>query len=242
MPRSRESLNFLLVSSLLQVASDVLIKTVQSVTSRLNLTLEHLLNLHRHGFFHSWKAQECCQCDQPFKNSSTILSNQEWNLLFQKTDEDCEKATPNVGCSCRFEARGTIDPDTLTINMSSCILEKSEALKDNEVKNVQRIRDINEQLVQDREEAILTEESFDSLTEDLNKALHDMSKQCGDEYYNDVVERIQRIDASEPNEEEAKNIMERFDQVNQVSLGCFLKTEHRCYNQTLTWLRFPYQL
>ncbi|XP_065932553.1 uncharacterized protein [Magallana gigas] len=219
MPRSRESLNFLLVSSLLQVASDVLIKTVQSVTSRLNLTLEHLLNLHRHGFFHSWKAQECCQCDQPFKNSSTILSNQEWNLLFQKTDEDCEKATPNVGCSCRFEARGTIDPDTLTINMSSCILEKSEALKDNEVKNVQRIRDINEQLVQDREEAILTEESFDSLTEDLNKALHDMSKQCGDEYYNGVVERIQRIDASEPNEEEAKNIMERFDQVNQVNLN-----------------------
>lgn len=219
MPRSRESLNFLLVSSLLQVASDVLIKTVQSVTSRLNLTLEHLLNLHRHGFFHSWKAQECCQCDQPFKNSSTILSSQEWNLLFQKTDEDCEKATPNVGCSCRFEARGTIDPESLTINMSSCILEKSEALKDNEVKNVQRIRDINEQLVQGREEAILTEESFNSFTDDLNKALHDMSKQCGDEYYNDVVEKIQRVDANEPNEEEARNTMERFDQVNQVNLN-----------------------
>lgn len=44
-----------------------------------------------------------------------------------------------------------------------------------------------------------------------------MSKHCGDEYYNDVVEKIQRIDASEPNEEEARNIMERFDQVNQVS-------------------------
>lgn len=218
MPRSRESLNFLLVSSLLHVASEVLIKTVQSVTSRLNTTIEHLLNLHRHSFFHSWKSQECCQCDKPFRNSSTILSSQEWNLLFQKTDEDCEKATPNVGCSCRFEARGTVDPESLTINMSSCILEKSEALKDSEIKNVQRIRDINEQHVQSREEAILTEESFNSFTDDLNKALHDMSKQCGDEYYNDVVDRIQRIDASEPDEENAKNINERFDQVNQVNL------------------------
>lgn len=59
-------------------------------------------------------------------------------------DEDCEKVIFNVGCSCCFEVRGIIDLEIFMINMFSCILEKLEVLKDNEVKNVQRICDINE--------------------------------------------------------------------------------------------------
>ncbi|XP_061164286.1 uncharacterized protein LOC133173314 [Saccostrea echinata] len=215
MPRSKEPLNFLLVSSLLHVASQVLIKTVKSVTARLNTSLEQLLNLHRHGFFHSWKTKECCKCDQPFRNSASILSTTEWNRLFQKTEEDCERA-PQVECSCCFQASNIIDPDCFTINISTCILERSVALEENELKNIQQIRDANRKLVDKREEATLTEEEFTSLSSDLTKALHDMSKRHGDEYYNDIVENIQRIDNSEPNDEEAKRILERFDQDNQV--------------------------
>lgn len=34
------------------------------------------------------------------------------------------------------------------------------------------------------------DELFDFFMEDFNKVFYDMSKQCGDEYYNDVVEKI----------------------------------------------------
>nr|XP_022317313.1 uncharacterized protein LOC111120689 [Crassostrea virginica]XP_022317314.1 uncharacterized protein LOC111120689 [Crassostrea virginica]XP_022317315.1 uncharacterized protein LOC111120689 [Crassostrea virginica] len=217
MPRSKESLNFLLVLSLLHVASKVLIRTVQSVTSRLNTTLEQLLILHRHGLFHSWKTKECCQCNQSFKNSTSILSSAEWNLLFQKTKEDCERAS-NVECSCCFQANGGLDPESFSINMATCILEKAEALEENEIKNIRIIRDIKDRLVQNREEATLAEDKFTSLSDDLNKALHHMSKQHGDEYYNDIVETIQKIDSQEPDDDEARRTLKRFDQDNQVRL------------------------
>ncbi|XP_062599024.1 uncharacterized protein LOC134260488 isoform X2 [Saccostrea cucullata] len=215
MPRSKESLNFLLVSSLLHVASQVLIKTVKTVTARLNTSLEQLLNLHRHGFFHSKKTKECCKCDQGFRNSSSILTLAEWNRLFQKTDEDCERAS-QAECSCCYQANNDIDPDCFTINISTCILERSVALEENELRNIQQIRDANRKLVDRREEATLSEEEFTSLSSDLTKVLHDMSKRHGDDYYNDIVESIQRIDNNEPNDEEAKRILERFDQDNQV--------------------------
>lgn len=215
MPRSKESLNFLLVSSLLHVASKVLIKTVQSVTSRLNTTLQQLLALHRHSFFHSWKNKRCCQCEQSFENPVSVLSSGEWNRMFQKTAEECERAS-QVECSCCYQARDNIDTDSFTITISSCILENSAVMEENELTDVQQIRYVNEKLAQNRDDATLTEDMFTSLSNDLNKALHDMSKQHGDEYYNDIVETIQKLDHSDPNDEETRKILERFERDNQV--------------------------
>lgn len=107
--------------------------------------------------------------------------------------------------------------------MATCILEKAEALEENEIKNIRIIRDIKDRLVQNREEATLAEDKFTSLSDDLNKALHHMSKQHGDEYYNDIVETIQKIDSQEPDDDETRRTLKMFDQDNQVSMGvwCF---------------------
>jgi hypothetical protein len=209
MPRSKESLNFLLVSSLLHVASEVLIKTVQSVTSRLNTTLEQLLTLRRRGLFHSWKGTKS---DQSLRNPVTKLSLEEWNRMFQKTEDDCERASEE---EC-YQARDDLDVESLTITMSGCILENSAVLEENELTNVQQILFVNEKLAQNRDDATLTEDMFTSLSNDLNQALHDMSKKHGVDYYNDFVETIQKLDNIEPNDEEARKILETFDKDNQV--------------------------
>ena len=149
MPEYQEATKFYLVSSLLlDITSKVLSRTLDGICSRLNTAFEPLLNLNRHKFFHLWKSEPCCQCDDtPEVNNNTVhFRDSDWVHLYQQFQRPCQKKQDV--CSCCYRALPGIQPSSIDFSLATDVLIGLKSLHQNEAIYITQIRNYEPELKQ----------------------------------------------------------------------------------------------